>query len=74
VVKFTSAWTQYPIYENKANMSSLLQSDGKHFITATHDLQNKAKHYFVLKSDRNTTSLSQFIMQLKIRPDIIVVE
>jgi len=33
---------------------------------------NMTKHYFVLESDGNTTSFSQFIMQHKRRPDIIV--
>jgi len=73
MIKFTSKWTQYPSYENKATISLLLQQVMENSSSLQHMIyKNKAKQYYALTSDGNITSLSQFIMQLKIRLDIIV--
>ena len=53
---------QYPSYENKANISLLLQQVMENTSSLQHMIYNhKAKHYRFF----DTTSISQFIMQHK---------
>jgi len=72
VVNFTSRWTQYPSYENKVNIFSCFKKWWK-----THHHYNTwftkiSPNTIFFDKYGNMTSPSQFIMQLKIRPDIIV--
>ena len=65
VVKFTSGWTQYSSYENKANISLLLQQVMENTSSLQHMIKIRPNTIVSLTRDGNMTSISQFIMQHK---------